>query len=113
MRLPLHLYRRRPDLRHLRNRIAALEAELAAQVAAITPLSDVEQMLQSVSDAVVVTDPELRIRQWNAAAEALFGWPAAEVLGRRTMWKAAEAEREQLIARERAARVALEASLAE
>jgi two-component system, LuxR family, sensor kinase FixL len=32
--------------------------------------------------AVIVVDPQGRVTTWNPAAEALFGWSAAEVLGR-------------------------------
>lgn len=40
------------------------------------------QLLNQVSDAVSVLDSKGRITFWNRAAERLFGWPAAEVLGR-------------------------------
>ena len=33
-------------------------------------------------DAVIVIDEKGNIRNWNPRAEALFGWPAAEVIGR-------------------------------
>jgi PAS domain S-box-containing protein len=33
-------------------------------------------------DAVVTTTPDGRITSWNPGAERLYGWPAAEVLGR-------------------------------
>ncbi len=33
--------------------------------------------------AVVALDPEARVQLWNPAAERIFGWTAAEVLGRR------------------------------
>jgi PAS domain S-box-containing protein len=35
-----------------------------------------------LADAVVVADPSGTIRGWNAAAERLFGWPAADAIGR-------------------------------
>lgn len=35
----------------------------------------------SVSDAVIVTDMEFRIQSWNKAAETIYGWTAAEVIG--------------------------------
>ena len=40
-------------------------------------------ILASVRDAIVVADPGRRITFWNAGAEALFGWSAADMLGRR------------------------------
>jgi diguanylate cyclase (GGDEF)-like protein/PAS domain S-box-containing protein len=38
--------------------------------------------LAALGQAVVVTDLERRILYWNNAAETMFGWTAAEVLGR-------------------------------
>lgn len=40
------------------------------------------QMLDQVSDAVSVVDPEGRITYWNQAASRLYGWTAEEVMGR-------------------------------
>lgn len=40
------------------------------------------QMLDQVSDAVIVVDMEGRITFWNQAASRLYGWAADEVLGR-------------------------------
>lgn len=39
-------------------------------------------LIQSAPDAVLATDREGIIRLWNPGAEALFGYPAAEALGR-------------------------------
>jgi PAS domain S-box-containing protein len=39
------------------------------------------RILAASPDAVLVSDHEGRIRGWNAAAERLFGFPAAEALG--------------------------------
>lgn len=39
-------------------------------------------LLDALGEAVVATDPESRVRMWNPAAEALFGWSAQEALGR-------------------------------
>jgi PAS domain S-box-containing protein len=41
-----------------------------------------EQLLAAIGQAVIATDLQGRIVYWNAAAESLYGWPAAEVLGR-------------------------------
>jgi two-component system cell cycle sensor histidine kinase/response regulator CckA len=38
-------------------------------------------LLQNVSDAIVATDLNFDITSWNQAAEALYGWPAREVIG--------------------------------
>lgn len=53
-----------------RRALAAAEARLSALVAAV-PL------------AMAVFDGEGRVTEWNEAAEAVFGWSRAEVLGRR------------------------------
>ncbi|MEW6154996.1 MAG: EAL domain-containing protein [Actinomycetota bacterium] len=39
-------------------------------------------LLDAVGQAVIATDAEGRITYWNRAAESLYGWGAAEVLGR-------------------------------
>lgn len=38
-------------------------------------------LLDNVSDGIVATDAEGRITAWNRAAEAIWGWTAAEALG--------------------------------
>jgi PAS domain S-box-containing protein len=43
------------------------------------------RLLDAVEQAAVVTDPEGRIIYWNRYAERLYGWPAAEALGRNVM----------------------------
>jgi PAS domain S-box-containing protein len=55
-------------------------------------------LLESANDAIVVSDAQYRLTDWNAAAETLYGWKAGEVLGQngleliRTEWPAAETE---------------------
>lgn len=55
----------------------------------ITARKEIEQQLlynaslqETVSDAVIVTDMEYRIQSWNKAAERIYGWTAAEVMGK-------------------------------
>ena len=38
-------------------------------------------LLNLLQDAVILTDPILRITGWNHAAEALYGWSATEAVG--------------------------------
>lgn len=42
----------------------------------------VTRVLALVDDAVTVADAQFRISVWNGGAESLYGWLAAEVLGR-------------------------------
>lgn len=39
-------------------------------------------LLDAVEQAIIATDMNGRIRYWNRFAEQLYGWPAAEVVGR-------------------------------
>jgi PAS domain S-box-containing protein len=43
---------------------------------------DCEQLVAAIGDAVVVSDANGAIVLWNAAAERMFGYPEAEVLGK-------------------------------
>jgi len=42
---------------------------------------DLDALVRAAGDAIVVADPEGRITFWNPAAERIFGFPAADVLG--------------------------------
>lgn len=42
-------------------------------------------LLSDVTDAVVITDMSFHVRSWNGAAERLYGWTEAEVLGRHVL----------------------------
>ena len=67
------------DLAALHQRIASLERELA-QVR--HEHDTLRTTLQGVHDAVIALDSSLRITSWNEGAERIYGWRAAEVLGR-------------------------------
>lgn len=41
-----------------------------------------EDLARLVHDAIIMTDVETRITFWNPAAEAMYGWTAAEAIGR-------------------------------
>ncbi len=56
-------------------------------------------ILQSVNDAVIVTDLDFRVTAWNPPAERMYGWTADEVLGRPVK----EAVRSQMPEAQRAA----------
>jgi diguanylate cyclase (GGDEF)-like protein/PAS domain S-box-containing protein len=73
-------WRRFDDRReHVEALVAERTAELSAQRDELAGLAAV---VQSTDDAVVTTTPDGRITSWNPGAERLYGWPAAEVLGR-------------------------------
>ena len=40
------------------------------------------RLLRHINDAVIATDEQFRITAWNRAAERIYGWAAAEVIGR-------------------------------
>ncbi|GAA3738886.1 sensor histidine kinase [Salinactinospora qingdaonensis] len=42
-----------------------------------------DAVLASAADPIVAVDPDLRVVQWNPAAERMFGWRFAEVVGDR------------------------------
>jgi PAS domain S-box-containing protein/putative nucleotidyltransferase with HDIG domain len=39
------------------------------------------RLLRHINDAVIATDNQFRITAWNRAAERIYGWTAAEVMG--------------------------------
>jgi PAS domain S-box-containing protein len=45
----------------------------------VRPTAD--EVLDALGHAVIATDPQGRVVLWNAAAEQLYGWPAAEAVG--------------------------------
>jgi PAS domain S-box-containing protein len=63
-------------------RTAQLESEIAERKQAEEQIRYQANLLQNVSDAVIATDPDFHIMHWNHAAETLYGWSAAEVIGR-------------------------------
>jgi PAS domain S-box-containing protein len=44
--------------------------------------SRLEQFIETTSDAIILTDREMRLIGWNRGAEQLYGWRREEVLGR-------------------------------
>jgi PAS domain S-box-containing protein len=41
------------------------------------------KLLENVNDAVIVTDLQFVVQTWNPAAQAIYGWSAEEIVGRR------------------------------
>jgi PAS domain S-box-containing protein len=71
------------QLRQLERRVAERTSELA-RVAALASASEARtrSVVDTALDAVISMDSGGRITAWNTRAEAIFGWPAPEVLGR-------------------------------
>ena len=44
---------------------------------------DPAEIVGAIGDALIVSDVQGRVVAWNAAAERLFGWSAAEAMGQR------------------------------
>ena len=67
----------------LERRVTDRTTELA-RVAALASASEARtrSVVDSALDAVISMDAAGRITAWNARAEAIFGWPSAEVLGK-------------------------------
>lgn len=86
------------------------EGQPASQMTMWEPLSSAERLRQlatgirtDVADAVVITDTEYRVRSLNPAAEQLYGWTEAEVLGTPIQevipWLGGDADLETLLRR--------------
>lgn len=48
-------------------------------------------LLNSVSQAVIATDPQGRVQFWNRAAELLYGWSEQEVIGQSILYQTSSA----------------------
>ncbi len=70
------------------NAVVGVAADITARRGAEAAVAEGSATLRAVLDAapmaVIAVDADLRVTMWNAAAERLFGYTAAEVLGRRT-----------------------------
>lgn len=60
----------------------AVMTDITAQKDAQRKLLYQASLLENVKDAVIATDKDLRVTQWNKAAEELYGWKEEEVLGK-------------------------------
>lgn len=59
--------------------------DITEETAHIERMNFLADITRNIEDPIVTTDPELNITRWNRAAERLFGWTAAEALGRNTV----------------------------
>lgn len=63
-------------------RLAAIR-DISARKKAEAHLRYHASILDSLSDAVLTTDLEFKIVSWNKAAQAIYGWQAEEVIGKK------------------------------
>jgi PAS domain S-box-containing protein len=77
--------------------VEGLEAKVAARTAEIVAEKEKsEAILRSVGDAILMTDPEMRIQYVNDAFTALTGYKAKEVIGQRADLVGARVASEQI-----------------
>jgi PAS domain S-box-containing protein len=71
-------------LRHADGRVAnvlVVSRDVTERRAAESKLRNQGSFLDKARDAIIATDLEHRITYWNASAERIYGWAAADVLG--------------------------------
>ncbi|MDX2137811.1 MAG: PAS domain S-box protein [Chloroflexota bacterium] len=72
--------------------IQCIGIDITQQTQAQATVQHQTNLLQQVSDAIIVTDNDLKITSWNKAATEIYGWTEAEAIGRemdellRTEW---------------------------
>ena len=62
----------------------AIKQDITARKLAEARLAEQAALLDRASDAIYVTAMDCTILYWNPAAERIYGWPAAEAVGRKT-----------------------------
>ncbi len=58
-----------------------LREQIADREKAETQLRYQASLLENVSDAIISVDDQLKVRSWNKAAEAMYGWLETDVVG--------------------------------
>lgn len=62
--------------------MVGISTDLSARKAAEAALAELAAVVDASEDAIISVSPEGEIRTWNAGAERLYGYSAAEVIGR-------------------------------
>ena len=62
--------------------VLAVTRDITERKQAEEELTFQASLLANINDAVVATDNQLHITYWNKAAEQIYGWTAAEVMGK-------------------------------
>ena len=66
------------EIQNLRKKIAKLQESKAERKRAEQMLHHQANMLKNVSDAIIFTTLDFKIRSWNKAAEMMYGWNSYE-----------------------------------
>jgi len=66
------------------DRIVWSSTDVSERRSALERLAFQAQLLDQVSQPIIVVDPDSRVTHWNDAAERLYGWTSAEALGQVT-----------------------------
>ena len=74
-------------------RVYAVARDVTERIQADAALARLAAIVESSADGIVAVDPSFHISEWNAGAEALFGYTAAEAIGRELSLTAPEEER--------------------
>jgi PAS domain S-box-containing protein len=80
-------------------RVYAVARDVTERMQADAALARLAAIVESSSDGIVAVDPGGLISEWNAGAAALFGYTAAEAIGRDLTFTAPEDERAQQLER--------------
>lgn len=64
-------------------RIAGIIHDITDSKQAENELKYHKYLSQNVTDAIISTNIQMKIKTWNKAAENIYGWKASEVIGRR------------------------------
>lgn len=68
---------------HLIKAIEDLQLEIAERRKAEAQINEQARLLELAHDAIMVRDMEDRVLYWNKGAERIYGWTAAEAVGRK------------------------------
>ncbi|MFM8559160.1 MAG: ATP-binding protein [bacterium] len=78
-----------------RPRLIVTHADITDLVERRQTAEQLATVVSSSAEAIVTVDPQLRIREWNASAERMFGWSGAQARGRSFLELVPEDERDE------------------
>lgn len=75
------------EVTKLRDRKGAVvtQLDITDRQQALERLRYQASLIENIQDAIISIDNDLRIQSWNEAAEQIYGWPAAHVVGRHVL----------------------------